>query len=257
MSDKPANANSTPRHRHLSSVLTFKGEAGSICDMADRHERARNRVISRLCLAANRDFDGLTRSDLARAADSNNYRRGTADIEQMITDGDIEPNPDNPKKLRLTLATIDEVAYSEDRQLVSEFFNLDKPYARRLRLQRIARNGDDILLPSRYDDPHGEPRFPRYNTGPWFGLKPHEVIEATDTRDRIDFWFSDLPPETIPAGHTAKIPVPNTLAEIEVPAQPFAWQPQVHTTGQSVAVMTLPIVGEIPERESFWDAAEA
>ena len=183
---------------------------------SDRASRVRDRLINRLS-----GSDGIGRAELAKLADSNDYRRGAADLDQLVADGTIERATDGKYHLS-ELARIQLYKSSEwaDRIPFQSWEQQERARHRTNARNRRRTRGDSTPEPA----------------------------------DPADFWAVG---ETIPAGEPAIVRIPGH-PPIEIPAQPFAWQPQVQTTGpHNVAVMTLPVTADAPTRESFWDAAEA
>lgn len=83
--------------------------------------------------------------------------------------------------------------------------------------------------------------------------EPESEPEPESGPEPQNFWGT----APIPAGKPGLALVPDLvsddLAEIRVPAQPFAWTPKVYSTGpHNVAVMVQPIAVEAPAPEDFW-----
>jgi hypothetical protein len=179
-------------------------------DKSERELRAQDRIINRLCQAG---FEGAPPSELAKLADSNNYRRGRDVLAGMLSDGDVERVG---SRYRLTLQIVDEIAHRHRQpSRVETFLNLASPQARELRRQRIAAYGADVMA-------NGQtPPYFYGGFGPGFGRwSADEVASICARLDGESFWSTPEPDPT---------PEP-TIATIAIPEQPFTWEPQVQPT---------------------------
>ena len=229
-------------------------------DPEKRSERIQRRILDRLIQAG---CQGVGRSELVNVADRNNYRRGAAELERMCCDYRVVRTRN---RYRLSVAEVDEIAFA-NLPLVAHFYELSTPEGRAFRADRLyAYSMLDVMV----RDDTGDTFTPPYtylgrgdlSEAELAALQPDLERERQEFRpagerlipeDAIRWAMPDSVPDVIPAGEVGRVLAPagidGKLCEIEVPAQPFAWTPQVHSTGpHNVAVMVL------PEASDFWAA---
>lgn len=217
-------------------------------DRAKRIERIADRILGRLAHAGP---DGLRRSKVISDACNHDYRFGSEVLNICLNDGRVETVDG---RVRLTLAGVDELAANGWSHWVDPWLNVDYEPGREFRRLRLEMTGgSDVTL---HAGSCGE--RPRYRCA-WGELNDEAYRRAWpesgwSASEPGWFWVA---PEPIPAGKPGRVQVPShvpgQIAEIEVPAQPFAWTPHVVTTGpHNLAVMVEPepVTGGAPQ--DFW-----
>lgn len=220
-------------------------------DKTKRMERMTSRLLERLAYAGP---DGLRRSKLIADVANHDYRFGAETLDANLANGCVETVDGF---VRLTLAGVDELAFRGLSSRVDIWLDLDLESGERFRDLRLELTGGrDIAL-----HPGAQGQRPIYRCAQGvLNDRAYRLLHDALPEPESSFWFAS--DETIPAGKPGLVlvpdPVSGDLTEIEVPAQAFAWTPQVHATGPhpsdggTVAVMALPVVAETAEPESFW-----